>query len=131
MGRFRGSYGNFFDRLDIDKEIDNLKKDLDNKNDINDVIEKTKKFISDISSKIEDFNSDMEDLDYDKNELEDKVDDLEHEVEALESKSFISDNKKSTIRDNAYEKYMYWISKRYTIQELESKLGSWKDIVLY
>lgn len=85
-----------------------------------------------ILDRIEDEYSELEE---EKEEFEEEVDELKREVEELEARieeleGQIPFHGKMTIREEFMMNYLIAVSKKYTLSELEGKLGPYSSIVI-
>ena len=75
-----------------------------------------------------------EDVEEEKVDAEDEAKELKEEIESLEEKiesmKIFAPNPRMTVRDEFMAEYLVAVSKKFTLQELEFKLGSYNDIVI-
>lgn len=84
---------------------------------------------------LDQLDDEYEGLDAEKEDLEDDIKNLKNEISELEDKIENLEDQipfpgKMTIRDEFMTNYLIGISKRYTLKELEDKLGPYSQITI-
>jgi predicted nucleic acid-binding Zn-ribbon protein len=81
-----------------------------------------------LDNEYEDLDNEKEDFEDEVKNLKSKIDDLENKIEHLEDQ--VPFPGKMTVRDEFMINYLIGLSKKYTLKDLEDKLGSYIEITI-